>query len=112
MRKTLMIGAVLLLSSTALGATLAAGRHVLRDHGGSRAEDNASQDRRTLASEHADRRHEGKQHRRYADNDDDEDEDDDGGSSRAGRPVTPAPDAPVPDSGLFNGKARPKADVQ
>jgi hypothetical protein len=48
---------------------------------------------------------------------DDEDDDDDGSASAdrggANRPVDPnASNAPVPDSGIFNGKARPKVEIQ
>ena len=49
--------------------------------------------------------------------DDDEDDDDDGSASAdrggANRSADPnAANAPVPDSGIFNGKARPKVEVQ
>jgi hypothetical protein len=54
-------------------------------------------------------------HARHWDNDDDDD-DDDRGHSRKGaenRPADPnAANAPLPDNGVFNGKSRPKVEVQ
>lgn len=49
--------------------------------------------------------------RRGHDAEDDEDDDDEGG--RRTTPAGPSdPNAPVPDNGLFNGKLRPKVQVQ
>jgi hypothetical protein len=59
---------------------------------------------------HGERRHHGR-HR-------DDDDDDDGGERHGGHagrggPADPnAANAPVPDNGVFNGKARPKVEVQ
>jgi hypothetical protein len=55
---------------------------------------------------------------RHADKDDDDDDDEDrggrhgrnGGANRQADPN--AANAPVPDNGVFNGKARPKVEVQ
>lgn len=58
----------------------------------------------------------GEHHRHHWDRDDDHDDDDGSASADGGgasRPADPnAANAPVPDSGVFNGKARPKVEVQ
>jgi hypothetical protein len=59
----------------------------------------------------------GRHHRHHWDDDDDDDDDDHGSASAnrggASRPADPnGAGAPVPDSGVFNGKARPKVEVQ
>jgi hypothetical protein len=54
-------------------------------------------------------------HSRHWDNDDDDDDDDHGHGRKgaANRPADPnAANAPVPDNGVFNGKTRPKVEVQ
>ena len=56
-------------------------------------------------------------HRHHWDDDDEGDDDDDGGSASNGRAANRAADpnaatTPVPNSGVFNGKARPKVEVQ
>lgn len=52
-------------------------------------------------------------HERKRHHDDDEDDDDEGGAMGAVSPTGPTdPSAPVPDNGLFNGKARPKVEVK
>ena len=48
--------------------------------------------------------------KRYAE--DDEDDDDDERRRRRASRGPPTPNAPVPDNGLFNGKTRPKVEVQ
>lgn len=62
-----------------------------------------------LASHHGWRGRHEDDHRRYAD-DDDEDERD--GRGISGQPRVSDPNAPIPNNGLFNGKARPKVDVR
>jgi hypothetical protein len=60
-----------------------------------------------------DERH--RHHRHHWDDDDDDDDDGSASADRGGgnRPADPnAADKPVPDSGIFNGKARPKVEVQ
>jgi hypothetical protein len=56
----------------------------------------------------------GEHHRHHWDDEDDDDEgsasDDRGGANRPADPN--AANTPVPDSGVFNGKARPKVEVQ
>ena len=59
----------------------------------------------------------GEHHRHHRHHWDDDDDDDDGSASAgrggANRPADPnAATKPVPDSGVFNGKARPKVEVQ
>jgi hypothetical protein len=112
MRKTLILGATLLLSTTALGVTLAAASNARSgEHSDVAADRTDPRERIVLASN--DRDHgQGSRHRRYAEHDDEEDDDDEDGAG-SGRPAAaPDPNAPVPDNGLFNGKARPKVDVQ
>jgi hypothetical protein len=66
------------------------------------------------------REHHGERHGHHArHSDDDDDDDDDHGGHRHGRngganrQADPnAANAPVPDNGVFNGKARPKVEVQ
>jgi hypothetical protein len=111
-RTALLFGAAMLLATTAVGVTLAAspGRH----HGrGEASETDGQVGPRRFASEHGARRHEGRQedrHERHAEAD--HDDDDEGGQHGGPGPRMADPNAPVPDNGLFNGKARPKVDVQ
>ncbi|MFG1213550.1 hypothetical protein V5F72_16675 [Xanthobacter flavus] len=116
MKPRTLIGTALLLSTAALGVALAATQidHLdLPFH--SR---DATADARPLRLADNDHRHEGKErhHGRHHDDDDDDDDDDDGRpGARAGAvpqngPADPA--APLPDNGLFQGKARPKVEVQ
>jgi hypothetical protein len=52
-------------------------------------------------------------HRRHHDRHGDNDRDHKGGDRSGSRQVDPnASNAPVPDNGVFNGKARPKVEVQ
>jgi hypothetical protein len=118
MHKTLLLGAALLLSTTALGVTIAAAaRHVEDRSTAAEAVRAGADGKQRLASEHGSRRHRDSHHKRAAGHDDDEeddDDDDDDGKARGagGRQATPAPNAPVPDNGLFSGKARPRVEVQ
>ena len=118
--KTPLVLAALLLASTAIGAAVA--RDVVTDAPSptatttSRAADRAGEVRFAGGDarrdhdrgEHRDRRH----HRSHHD-DDDDDDDHDGGRGAARLPVTGPTDpaTPVPDNGLFQGKARPTVQV-
>jgi hypothetical protein len=106
MHKILLLGAALLLSTTALGATLAAAVH----HGGERHEAAGARVTRgegpqTLGSEYRSRRRHGDGERHAERGNDDE-------ATGAPRQKAPDPNAPVPNNGLFNGKARPRVEVQ
>lgn len=125
MKKPLLLAAALLLgTSTIAGVALATPRSVEdafarwvghdRDGGPSVAE----HERFRLADRDHRRRDESRgRHREHHDDDDDDDDDDHGrgrGGDRAGRPGMTGPtdpNAPVPDNGLFQGKARPKVEV-
>ncbi|MFO1150851.1 MAG: hypothetical protein U1E62_20950 [Alsobacter sp.] len=109
MPKTLIVGAALLLASTAIGVTLAAPPRQ-GDREVAAASVAGETGHRRHASEHGGRRHHDGHHRRHAE--DDDDEGDEGGSGGGGQPRMADPKAPVPDNGLFNGKTRPKVDVQ
>jgi hypothetical protein len=110
--RTTLIGAALLLSTAALGVTLAAARDHRDLHGGATAaaESGKGGGHVRVASEHGMRRHhdEGHHGRHSADDDDD----DEGGQGGVGQPQASGPDVPAPDNGLFNGRAKPKVDVQ
>ncbi len=113
--KATLVGAALLLSTTALGVTLAAASDHRRQSGGDAglAVSDGRERPVRIAGEHGARAGHDGQHRRHSDNDDDEgDDDDEGGAGGAGQARRSGPDVPVPDNGLFNGKARPKVDVQ
>ena len=116
MHKSLLLGAALLLSTTALGVTIAAAARHGDDRSTAAEPVRAGADgRQRLASEHGSRRHRDSHHKRATGHDDDEeDDDDDDGKARSagGRQAAPAPNAPVPDNGLFSGKARPRVEVQ
>jgi hypothetical protein len=64
------------------------------------------------------REHHGERHGHHARHSDDDDDDDRGGDAHgrnggANRQADPnGANAPVPDNGVFNGKARPKVEVQ
>ena len=122
MKKPVFLIALLL--STAAAAAIAS------PGGPTRAEPEPAQESRAeQPNRHAEaflenfwgREHHGERHGHYArhsDDDDGEDDDDHGrhGHGRNGganRPADPnAANAPVPDNGVFNGKARPKVEVQ
>ena len=120
-RRTFLAG--LLLSTAVVGTAVAAGAGAFtREHGtrGERAETSdsgrPSDGRFQLADRGRERHHDrdGRHARHHHDDDDDED-DDHGDRSRGSRlPVTGPtdPNAPVPDNGLFQGKARPKVEVR
>jgi len=109
MNKSLRFPAILLLSTAALGVAIAAmpvhadGRKAV---GQDLAEPRES-GRVTLAREGRSQHHD-RQRRHH----DDHDDDDEHGHGRMSTPRAAMPDAPVPDNGLFNGKAAPKAEVQ
>jgi hypothetical protein len=108
MTKRIILGTALLLSTAVAGAAIAEGHrtwfegahHEQRD-GASRHDDGA---RRAKEDSHAER-HRG----RHQDGNDTR-----GGSGRGVAIPENVPNdsnAPIPDNGLFNGKARPKVDV-
>lgn len=115
MKKPILIGVALLLSTGAIGVALAA---VDRDflEGGHRQEvrhgvEAAGAERAPLlvAEESHGRVYSARSH--HEENDDDDDDEDGGrGAIPQGGPTDP--NAPVPDNGLFNGHARPKVQVQ
>ena len=121
MKKPLVLAA-LLLTGTVAGTAVAATHHdgeILRhlfgheaEHaeaaGGDGAPFRVADDHRRDRERHHDRDH----HRRHHDDDDDDDRG--GRNGRGDRlPATGPtdPNAPVPDNGLFQGKARPKVEV-
>jgi hypothetical protein len=126
MKKPLLLAtAALVLGTSVAGVALATPRlledRFAREMGsddGDRATVSAGERFRVADREHR-RRHEAREHRRGHDDDDDEDDDDDddrrgGERGRTGRPGMTGPtdpNAPVPDNGLFQGKARPKVEV-
>ncbi|WP_296583627.1 hypothetical protein [Xanthobacter sp.] len=111
MKTRTLIGTALLLSTAGLGVALAATQidHLdLPFH--------SRDDARPLRLADNDHRREGKE-RHHDDEDDDDDDDDDGGRPGPRAGVVPQngsadPTTPVPDNGLFQGKARPKVEVQ
>lgn len=123
MKTRTLIGTALLLSTAGLGVALAATQAEHQDHGvhvrhqepeGSAADgplrfagDDREHGDRARGDGHHDRSH-------HADDEDDDDDDNDTGDRRGAVQQTgPAdPAAPVPDNGLFQGKARPKVEVQ
>jgi len=117
MKTRTLIGTALLLSTAGLGVALAATQidHLdLPFHSRDDAVRAEIRPRRLADNDH---RREGKErhHGRHHDDDDDDDDDDGRPGARPGAvpqngPADPA--APVPDNGLFQGKARPKVEVQ
>lgn len=113
MKKPVLIGAALLLSTVAIGVALAATDHDFLD--GDRQEarhgvEAADEERAPLllAEESHGREYSARSHH--------EEDDDDGDEEGGGRSAIPQagptdPNAPVPDNGLFNGHARPKVEV-
>ncbi|MFG1377496.1 hypothetical protein [Xanthobacter autotrophicus] len=119
MKTRTLIGAALLLSTTGIGIALAAAEiHSLSPFGPERHERRAASGPDgtvRLADSKSGHKRDGDHDRRHREDDDDDDDDDD--DRRGGLSVVPQagpadPDAPVPDNGLFNGKARPKVEVQ
>ena len=119
--KHIAIAAALVLSATAFSAALAASDPSPDDSA------SAETDRRSAPSwgdeSRASRFAEGffdhfrggERHRHHWDDDDDDDDDGSASADRGGanRPADPnAANTPVPNNGVFNGKARPKVEVQ
>ena len=114
MKKPILIGAALLLSTAAIGVALAAadldfleGHRNERPHG---FEASGAEGRPLLLAEEG----RGRENHARRHHEEDDDDDDDEGAGRGAIPQTgPAdPDGPLPDNGLFHGKARPKVEVQ
>lgn len=117
MKTRTLIGAALLLSTAGVGIALAAvgSDHLARHSGRSeRMEAVGGQPLRLAERDHGKDRDNASSKRRHDDDEDDEDEDDDDHGGRGALPQTGPtdPNAPVPDNGLFQGKARPKVQVQ
>ena len=117
MKTRTLIGTALLLSTASLGVALAATQIDPLDPPFHGRDEVARADTRPVRLADSDHRREGKErhHRRHHDDDDDDDDDEgrSGARSRAVPQNGPAdPAAPVPDNGLFQGKARPKVEVQ
>lgn len=120
--KRIAIAAALVLSAAAFSAALAAS-----DSSGDESS-SVETERRTISSQDGEemrphRMAEGffdhfrsEHHRHHWDNDDNDDDDDGSASADRGgasQPADPnAQSAPVPDNGIFNGKARPKVEVR
>lgn len=116
MKTRTLIGAALLLSTAGVGIALAAvgSDHLARPF---ERHENAARDGapwlRLADSDHRKDKDHASERRRHEDDEDDDDDDDD----HRGRSTLPQtgpsdPNAPVPDNGLFQGKARPKVEVQ
>ena len=122
MKTTLLLTAALL-AGTAVGTAYALtrdGDDALRTTIGHRiaGDGTAAEAPFRVADDHRrdrDRDRHGRKHHRHHDDDDDDDDDRGGrGDGRAGRMPTTGPTdpaTPVPDNGLFQGKARPKVEV-
>ena len=123
MKKSLLLAAGLLVG-TSVGALVGTAVALTRDDAGhaepASARAGAPLDPTSfrVADDHRrDRDHDRRAHRRGHDDDDDDDDDDGDGARGVGRtgrmPVTGPTDpaTPVPDNGLFQGKARPKVEV-
>lgn len=112
MKKPVLIGAALLLSTVAIGVALAAtdrdfldGHRQEARHGGEAAD--AARAPLLLAEESHGREYSARNH-----HEEDDDDDDEGGGRSAIPQAGPTdPNAPLPDNGLFNGHARPKVEV-
>lgn len=116
MKTRTLIGTALLLSTAGLGVALAATQIDHLDLPFHSRDEAARSDARPLRLADNDHRREGKErhHGRHHDDDDDDDDDSRPGARTGAVPQNgPAdPAAPVPDNGLFQGKARPKVEVQ
>jgi hypothetical protein len=106
MRKILLLGSAFLLSTSAFALSVPAGRQLF--NAGTADGVSEARDGLVLASEHGEAKHGRRDQKRYAEEDDDDD-DEGGGMSQ---PRAAAPNAPVPDNGLFKGQSRPKVEVQ
>lgn len=116
MKTRTLIGTALLLSTAGLGVALAATQIDHLDLLFHSRDDAPRADARPLRLADNDHRREGKERHHGRHHDDDDDDDDNGrlgarpGAVPQNGPADPA--APVPDNGLFQGKARPKVEVQ
>lgn len=123
--KRIAIAAALILSSAACGAAFAASDRSgdeVDSSGGDRqfapSRGEREGDGPRFAEGFFDRFRDGDgEHHRHRHHWDDDDDDDDGSAAADGggvnRPADPnGANAPVPDSGVFNSKARPKVEVQ
>ena len=113
MKKRILIGAALLISTVAIGVALAAadrdfpeGHRQEARHGVEAA--GAERSPLFVADEKHGREYFARSHRE----EDDDDDDEGGGRSAIPQAGPTDPNAPVPDNGLFKGHARPKVEVQ
>lgn len=117
MNRRILLGAALFLSTAAVGTAFAAATGVLDgEHRSDRRGDDAANADGSfrVAEGRREHGHHGERHHRRH-HDDDDDDDHEGGRGRQPRlPQTGPtdPNAPVPDNGLFQGKQRPKVEVQ
>lgn len=114
MKKPILIGAALLLSTVAIGVALAAtDRDFLDGHRQEARHGVEAADAERAPLLLAEETHGPEYSARSHHEEDDDDDDDEGGGRGAIRQAGPTdPNAPVPDNGLFNGHARPKVEVQ
>lgn len=115
MKTRTLIGAALLLSTAGVGIAVAAvgSEHFTRhfDHQERVARDSGHW-QRFAERDHRKDRDDASPKRRHHDDDDDDDDDDHRGRNALPQTGPSDPNAPVPDNGLFQGKARPKVEVQ
>lgn len=111
MKKSLLIGSALLLTTAVMGVAVASSEFPLLGHPGhERRSALADGDGRSVQLAHRGERehHAGRHHERRR-HDDDHGE---GGGRGSLSQTGPAdPNAPVPDNGVFNNKARPQVEV-
>ncbi len=120
MKTRTLIGAGLLLSTAGIGIALAAADFDLlnghqRDRRDGMATTDASGNSIRMAEESHGRDRGGEHRGRSRHDDDDEEDDDDGEGARPGPIPQNGPSDPkasAPDNGLFNGKTRPKVEIQ
>ena len=122
MKKPLLLATVALVLGTSVAGAAFATPHLLEDRfarlvgGDDDGSTVSTGERFRVAERDHRRREEARRHHRDHDDDDDDDDDDRGdrGRGRADRPAVTGPSdpaTPVPDNGLFQGKARPKVEV-
>lgn len=121
MKKSLLLATAALVLGTSVAGVAFATPHLLEERlarviGGDDAGSAVSAGKRFRVADRDHRRREEarRHHRDHHDDDDDDDDDDRGGRGRADRPGVTGPTdpaTPVPDNGLFQGKARPKVEV-
>lgn len=117
--KTSLLLATVLLAGTAAGSAFAIAREhgdVLRHvvgHEASRGETSEAAPFRVADDHRRDRDGGGEARKHHRDHDEEDDDDDDDGARGPRMPAAgPSdPSTPVPDNGLFQGKARPKVEV-